>query len=91
MQPMYLVYSPPMMLPTQTLNPTASTARATAKAKRGLEDQVVMDDGEKGRVGVGSGLLERLHGEVWDADRWWWAGVGLTALGTVMYLMPTSL
>jgi hypothetical protein len=85
-QPMYLIYSPPQMLPTQTLNPTATPTPTGSKAKRGL-------DGGDGSQQV----LEPLNKnalipprEPHNADTWWWAGVGLTALGTVLYMMPTS-
>lgn len=46
MQPMYLVYSPPQMLPTSALNPiTSTTASPTskAKAKRGLDETVPLN------------------------------------------------
>ncbi|KAK5059880.1 hypothetical protein LTR84_009763 [Exophiala bonariae] len=86
LQPMYLVYSPPQMLPTQTLNPTATATGA--KAKRTL-------DGGDG--GSQHPIIEPLNKNALvdpvkphNADTWWWAGVGLTALGTVMYMMPTS-
>ncbi|KAK5224787.1 Reversal of tor2 lethality [Exophiala xenobiotica] len=91
-QPMYLAASPPQMLPTQTLNPT-SVASATGKAR------VKRTDG-----GDGDSDQERLRPlnknnvktkvstkEPYNPDHWWWAGVGLTALGTVMYMMPTSI
>jgi hypothetical protein len=28
--------------------------------------------------------------EPYNPDTWWWVGVGMTALGTIMYMMPTS-
>ncbi|KIW63853.1 hypothetical protein PV04_08825 [Phialophora macrospora] len=84
MQPLYLVYNPPQMLPTQTLNPT-STSQATgkAKAKRDGEPQHVLMGGKEG-------VIQQPVSDFYNADRWWWAGVGLTALGTVMYMLPTS-
>jgi hypothetical protein len=86
MQPMYLMYSPPQMLPTQTLNPTTvAGAQATGKAK-------VKRDGEQEiLMGAGKGFVQQPRSELYNADRWWWAGVGLTALGTVMYMLPTSM
>lgn len=87
MQPMYLIYSPPQMLPTQTLNPTALPSATGSKAKRGGLDggdgtQQVLEPMNK------NALIE--PSKPHNADTWWWAGVGLTALGTVMYMMPTS-
>ncbi|EXJ92362.1 hypothetical protein A1O3_00912 [Capronia epimyces CBS 606.96] len=87
MQPMYLAASPPQMLPTQTLNPT-STPKSTGKSR------------VKRMEGGDGGTQERLVGmnkdpfippkEPYNADHWWWAGVGLTALGTALYMIPTS-
>ena len=84
MQPMYLMYSPPQMLPTQTLNPTRTGAQATGKAK-------VKRDGQELLIGAGKeGFVQQPQSEFYNADRWWWAGVGLTALGAAMYMLPTS-
>ncbi len=85
MNPMYLAYKPPQMLPTQTLNPTtASTtsgARSTAtgggKVKRGFgEDPPHVVVKEKT-------LIKR--SEPVNADKWWWIGVGMTGVGSVLY------
>ena len=79
---MYLAYKPPEMLPTQTLNPTATVsgavAASTGKTKRkfGSSDLLVEP------------LDKRILGkrkESARADRWWWIGVGMTALGSVGY------
>jgi len=83
-QPMYLMYSPPQMLPTQTLNPTSAAPGATGKsrAKRDGEQQVMMD---------GKGMIQTPKPSgLYNADRWWWAGVGSIALGTFMYMLPSS-
>ena len=85
MAPMYLAYNPPQMLPTQTLNPTASATSAgkasstsTANAKRSLEDL--------------GGFQEPLNKNVmmpykepYNADKIWWYGIGLLGLGSVGY------
>ena len=76
MQPLYLVYSPPQMLPTQTLNPTASTASATGKAKRGLEREVP------------SNFKMRAQSQVMNPDRWWWTGLAFTGIGGLLYFGP---
>jgi hypothetical protein len=79
---MYLAYKPPQMLPTQTLNPTSSAtaagAKSTGKAKRSLEDLGVSPEPMNKNV-----LIKRK--EPINADRWWWIGVGMTALGGVTY------
>jgi len=79
---MYLAYKPPQMLPTQTLNPTSSTAAAgatsTSKVKRSLDDLEGFDEPMNKHV-----LIKRR--EPINADRWWWIGVGMTALGGVGY------
>ena len=82
MNPMYLAYKPPQMLPTQTLNPTASSTDAPAKssgqAKRDYE----------GLEGFAEPLNKDIlikRREPINADRWWWIGVGITGLGGVAY------
>ncbi|KIV86904.1 hypothetical protein PV11_02485 [Exophiala sideris] len=90
MQPMYLVASPPEMLPTQTLNPTSS-ASATSKSRAKRSDGGDGDDSEEILKPMSRKNLNFTPQEPYNADRWWWAGVGLTALGTAMYMMPTSL
>lgn len=88
-QPMYLQFSPPQMLPTQTLNPTS---RATATAKSRVKRTEGSDgDGEQVPLNSNIRMGQQKEEGVLNADRWWWAGVGLTALGTVMYMLPTSL
>lgn len=85
MNPMYLEYSPtPQMLPTVTLNPTASStsagqASSTASSKRKRSEPAAFEipAGTKALLGKRSGLL--------NPDRWWWFGVGATALGGVAY------
>ncbi|GAB7355914.1 hypothetical protein MBLNU459_g6558t1 [Dothideomycetes sp. NU459] len=74
-QPMYLVYSPPQMLPTSTLNPTA-TATATGKSKRGLE------------VPLNYKMTQRKGVDAMNPDRWWWIGLCMTGVGGIMYFGP---
>lgn len=79
---MYLAYNPPEMLPTQTLNPTATAsgteATSTGKAKRSL---INMD----GFVEPLNKNVLRKRREPVNADNWWWMGVGITALGGIGY------
>ncbi|KAK0252013.1 Reversal of tor2 lethality [Friedmanniomyces endolithicus] len=94
MNPMYLVYSPPQMLPTTTLNPTSasSTAGATStsgsKLKRGLDAEVplgwkVKMASEEGKMGEGRGVVHMIN-----ADRVWWIGLGMMGIGGLLYLGP---
>lgn len=82
LNPMYLAYRPPEMLPTMTLNPTVSAsgagATSTGKAKRSLEnmDGFVEPLNKK--------ILEK-HREPGNANKLWWMGVGMTALGSIGY------
>ncbi|KAJ9651331.1 Reversal of tor2 lethality [Neophaeococcomyces mojaviensis] len=71
------------MLPTQTLNPTA-VASATGKAKRD-DSQIAMEMDEPINI-IGDSHLP----VSWDADKFWWAGVGLVAVGGVLYMYPAS-
>lgn len=93
-QPLYLAYKPPQMLPTQTLNPTASASEPTSKVKRDLDrgehDQWRQQMIKGGSFDRDEGLLEPKPMR-WDPDRWWWAGFGFIAVGTVMYMLPTKL
>lgn len=85
MNPMYLVYTPPQMLPTSTLNPLhAATggAQATNKPKkRSLQAEVPLKwkktlEGKKQ-------VVQRIN-----ADRLWWIGLGMTGVGGLLYLGP---
>jgi hypothetical protein len=78
MNPMYLVHATPKMLPTITMNPTATGAKPTASAK------AKRSHGET-EVPFNKNVI-RQRKEPIDADKWWWIGVGMTALGSVGYL-----
>ena len=86
MQPMYLIFSPPQMLPTTTLNPIVSTtgAAATHKAKRGLSHEVPVNWKAKLESSQQAGQV--VHHI--NADRLWWIGLGMTGLGGLLYLGP---
>lgn len=90
MHPMYLAYSPPQMLPTSTLNPTATSSASAGKPtsnsriKRGIDNE----SGEKNEPLNKNTILT--PSEPFNADRWWWMGVGLTAIGTMLYMYPSS-
>lgn len=82
LNPMYLAYKPPQMLPTQTLNPTASstgtTAKSTGKVKRNIDSLEGFSEPLNEDV-----LIARR--EPFNADKWWWIGVGMTGLGGIAY------
>lgn len=81
-QPLYLAYNPPQMLPTQTLNPT-SAPTATGKVKR--DSQLLLQSSEP----LNKNAI--IHPkEPFDADKIWWVGVGLVAVGSAMYMYPSS-
>lgn len=85
LNPMYLAYKPPQMLPTQILNPTSTSATeagqtSSVSAKRGLKDSKTV------QVLMGTDNFSRT---VWwftpNAGRLWWFGAGFTTLGGVGY------
>ena len=82
MNPMWLAYTPPQMLPTITLNPTTATqtggAQPTKKSKRSL------DELEELELPLNKRSIHQ-RAQTIDADRWWWIGLGITALGGVGY------
>jgi hypothetical protein len=88
MNPMYLAYSPPVMLPTQTLNPTPSaTASATGNSKRDLggsdSEQVPLNkDSHIHAVPEPLPLLHRI-----DLDVVWWTGVAMIVFGGTAYFL----
>lgn len=85
---MFLAYSPPVMLPTVTLNPTATaTAASTGKVKRSFGEVEGMElplnkDAAHIKRGVDQPRLHRI-----DLNMLWWAGVGMTIFGGAAYLM----
>ncbi|KAL7271959.1 Reversal of tor2 lethality [Rhizina undulata] len=72
MNPMYLAFRPPQMLPTQTLNPTSAiNAKATGTSKMKIKRSLPV-----------AAVKRAKH---IDADRVWWLGVALTAVGFFGY------
>ena len=87
--PLFLAYNPPQLLPTQTLNPTTTAtgkphSTGKSRVKRDIEDSSgeILESFNKKAIIPPSGPSR--------ADRWWWLGVGLTAVGTILYMVPTS-
>jgi len=72
MIPMYLAYNPtPEMLPTQTLNPTSTP---TTKMR-------------KRDISAAKEFFQPTTDTLLDPDRWWWFGVGMTTVGTLLYVV----
>ncbi|KAF2452744.1 chaperone for protein-folding within the ER, fungal-domain-containing protein, partial [Lineolata rhizophorae] len=91
MHPMYLVYKPPKMLPTQTLNPTATASGAasageTGDAKRmGRRSVGGLEIDEELVLPLNRNVVKKRSDPVVNADRWWWFGVALTGFGGILY------
>ncbi|KKY14450.1 putative protein rot1 [Phaeomoniella chlamydospora] len=82
MNPMYLVYDPPEMLPTSTLNPT-STAKSKSRVKRDVDagtEDIPQEAWNK------DAILQPTRSFHYDADLIWWTGVTFTALGGLLYM-----
>lgn len=82
-QPLYQAYTPPQMLPTQTLNPTAAPS-ATGKAKRDNEQIFIHNDAPLNKNAI---VIPK---ELIDAEQVWWAGIGLVVIGSAMYMFPSK-
>lgn len=76
MHPMFLMYKPPQMLPTKTLNPTVmAKPTGSKKLKRGLSDDQV--------------VLRATNRAILEApDQVWWFGVAMTSIGGFMLAYP---
>ncbi|KAL3471845.1 protein rot1 [Aspergillus californicus] len=76
MQPMFLVFQPPEMLPTGTLNPINPGSK---KAKRDANANELT--GETFRAGLRR-LIDK--NTLVDPDRWLWVGVAMSAMGGIV-------
>ena len=88
-QPMYLAFTPPKMLPTITMNPTTASAGKKAKRTAGAEpeaehgyDVPLNKDAIHMKRDFEQPLLHRV-----DLNMVWWTGVGMTLFGGVAYLL----
>lgn len=75
MQPLYLAYRPPQMLPTETMNPVASTGNVKRDSlpqlvKRGLQNRA---------------KTNAVKQHSFDAQWWLYSSLGLMAVGGVMF------
>ncbi|OQO02637.1 hypothetical protein B0A48_12165 [Cryoendolithus antarcticus] len=84
LNPMYLVMSPPMMLPTTTLHPPSATATAGSKnSKRGLDAEVPINWKSKLEGSEGAQVVRYVN-----AERLWWVGLAMTGVGGLLYVGP---
>ncbi|KAH7383668.1 chaperone for protein-folding within the ER, fungal-domain-containing protein [Cadophora sp. MPI-SDFR-AT-0126] len=88
-QPMYLAFTPPKMLPTITMNPTTASTGKKAKRTAGAEpepdhgyDVPLNKDAIHMKRDFEQPLLHRV-----DLNMVWWTGVGMTLFGGVAYLL----
>jgi hypothetical protein len=94
MNPMFLAYRPPQMLPTVTMNPTATPTAAKAKRSAGSEPRgeqlaVPLNANAKHikRSLDGSDLQRPSLIHRIDASMVWWAGVGMIIFGGTAYML----
>lgn len=87
---MFLAYSPPEMLPTSTLNPTATSSAPAGKPTGNSRAKRAIGDGRGEDDEPLSSRVILTPSEPFNADRWWWVGVGLTVVGTMLYMYPSS-
>ncbi|KAK5163205.1 Reversal of tor2 lethality [Saxophila tyrrhenica] len=96
LMPLYLIYSPPQMLPTTTLNPIVSATAASNKKrsegegskheKRGGDFANEVPINWKSKLEArpeGVGMVKAIN-----AEKLWWVGLGMTGLGGLLYLGP---
>ncbi|RDL38833.1 Protein ROT1 [Venustampulla echinocandica] len=87
MNPMFLAYTPPVMLPTVTMNPTQAAATSGGKAKRSASPEEmaiplnVNAEHIKRRIEKPS-FVDRV-----DLNVLWWASVGMVIFGGTAYLL----
>lgn len=83
MAPMYLVYKPPQMLPTITMNPTSSGS-SSSKKKRNFDDKSVRNRVRRAMINRSRTDAKREHSASYDTL--WWAGVSMMAAGTIGWI-----
>ncbi|KAF4556411.1 ROT1-like protein [Elsinoe fawcettii] len=83
LNPMYLVFSPPKMLPTSTLNPTNTATSAGSKAT-GKVKRSEMEVPINWKMGSGKTIAQHAMNPDW----WWWTGLSFTGLGGLLYFGP---
>ncbi|PMD20057.1 hypothetical protein NA56DRAFT_601944 [Hyaloscypha hepaticicola] len=87
MNPMFLAFSPPQMLPTVTMNPTATATASGKKSKRTAGPVEEMDPPLNANAPHIRRDLEGSFIHKIDLNMLWWAGVGMTIFGGAAYLL----
>jgi hypothetical protein len=87
MNPMFLAFSPPQMLPTVTMNPTPTATASGGKSKRtaGAGEEMnppLNANAPHIKRDMEGSLIHRI-----DLNMLWWAGVGMTIFGGAAYLL----
>lgn len=85
MNPMFLAYSPPQMLPTVTMNPTATSTASKAKRTVGLGEELE-EPLNKHALHIKRSFEQPLLHRI-DLNMLWWAGLGMTLFGGAAYLL----
>lgn len=81
LQPLYLAYKPPMMLPTITLNPTdGSEATPTGKSKRDTIQQVKRSIENRHKTNAVKKTAP-------NVEKYWWGSVALIGVGTIAFFL----
>jgi hypothetical protein len=86
MNPMYIAYSPPLMLPTQTMNPTTTASGAavtTGASKRSVDaEELVLPLNKDAKH-----IKRDTDSKPIDATWIWWTGIAMTVFGGAAYLL----
>lgn len=81
MTPMYLAYKPPMMLPTVTLNPTAS-AQATEGSQKSVRQLIKRSLENKHKTSA-----KRVSQGFLNYDLFWYLSAAMIGTGSVLFLL----
>jgi hypothetical protein len=86
MNPMYIAYNPPLMLPTQTMNPTTTetgAAATTGASKRSIDgEELVLPLNKDAKH-----IKRDTDSKPIDATWVWWTGIAMTVFGGAAYLL----
>ncbi|CAG98081.1 Rot1p [Kluyveromyces lactis] len=81
LQPLFLAYKPPVMLPTITLNPTASDdAQPTSNAKRDLISHVRRSIENRHKTNAVKKTAPNI-------EKYWWGSLALIGVGSIAFLL----
>ena len=85
--PMFLAFTPPQMLPTVTMNPTPTATTSSGKAKRTVGAGEEMEAPMNANAAHIKREIEKPFIHRIDTNMLWWAGVGMTIFGGAAYLL----